>query len=166
MGRRNSQGAVSIDQDKNTIRLRWRYQSKRYSLNLFLYNKQNLLQAKKIALTIESDLVTGAFDYTLEQYKTLVAQVSHPHLFENCNSCTPAKETSQKKKSVVVEPHSSILKDFDRYLTAKSMDPQSDDLSSYYTQTRAMLKKWGDFDPEDTPVLLSKERFGPKKYLP
>ncbi|MCU7548155.1 hypothetical protein OCK74_03475 [Chitinophagaceae bacterium LB-8] len=27
-----------------------------------------------------------------------------------------------------------------------------------------MLKKWGDYDPEDTPVLISKEQFGPKTF--
>lgn len=72
MGRRNTQGAVSRDKDKNTIRRRWRYQAKRYSLNLFLYNKTNLPRAKKLALTIEHDLVSGTFDYTLNQYKLLV----------------------------------------------------------------------------------------------
>lgn len=76
MGRRNTQGAVSIDKDKNTIRLRWRYQSKRYSLNLFLYNKANLLRTKKLALTIEHDLVSGAFDSTLNIFNTLHTKLS------------------------------------------------------------------------------------------
>lgn len=164
MGRKNLKGNVSIDQDKHTIRLRWRYLSKRFSLNLFHYNKANLLRAKKIALTIENDLVSGAFDNTLNRYRELVAQASHPQSFKSDISSNPTNETSRKERLIEADVPTSILKEFDRYIAAKSMDPHSDDLSSYYTQTRAMLKKWGDFDPEDTPVLLSKEEFGPKTF--
>jgi hypothetical protein len=52
----------------------------RYSLNLFLYNKSNLLRAKKIALTIENDMVTDAFDDSLERFKALITQTGHQHL--------------------------------------------------------------------------------------
>jgi integrase len=164
MGRKNLKGAVSIDKDKNTIRLRWRYQSKRYSLNLFLYNKANLLRAKKISLSIENDFVSGAFDYTLNRYRELVLQASHLQPSESGVGSNPTKETARKEKLVEADASTSMLKEFDRYIAAKSMDPHSDDLSSYYTQTKAMLKKWDDFDPEDTPVLLRKEQFGPKTF--
>ena len=69
MGQKNLKGSVSVVEDNKRIRLRWRYLKKRYSLNLFLYNKANLLQAKKIALQIESDLVNGLFDSSLNKYK-------------------------------------------------------------------------------------------------
>jgi hypothetical protein len=49
--------------------LRWHYQAKRYTLNLFLYIKTNLLKAKKIAVVIEIDMVAGVFDETLDQYR-------------------------------------------------------------------------------------------------
>jgi integrase len=67
---KNLKGSVSIENYRNKIRLRWRYQSKRYTLNLFTFNPHNLLQAKKLAVTIENDLVTGLFDSTLEKYRT------------------------------------------------------------------------------------------------
>jgi integrase len=164
MGRRNLNGTVSIYKDKSTIRLRWRYQSKRYSLNLFLFNKFNLLRAKKIALVIEDDIVTNVFDESLNRYKALITQIPQQHSSKEDLSHTTVKVSSRKENSVAPDCQLSILVNFDWYITAKSMDPDSEDLSSYYTQTRAMLKKWGDFDPEDTPVLLSKERFGPKTF--
>jgi hypothetical protein len=74
MGRKNAKGTVSIVQDGQRIRLRWRYQKKRYSLNLFQYNKANLVQARKIALQIERDLLTDKFDVTLVQYKPTAIQ--------------------------------------------------------------------------------------------
>jgi hypothetical protein len=32
-----------------------------------------------IAFTIENDLVSGAFDYTVNRYRELLAQSSNPH---------------------------------------------------------------------------------------
>lgn len=69
MGRKNAKGSVSIVQDGQRIRLSWRYQKKRYSLNLFSFNKPNLQQAKKIALHIERDLLSNYFDTTLLRYQ-------------------------------------------------------------------------------------------------
>lgn len=69
MGRKNAKGTVSIVQDGQRIRLRWRYQRKRYSLNLFEYNKANLAQVRKVVLQIEQDLLEGTFDVTLTGYK-------------------------------------------------------------------------------------------------
>ena len=164
MGRRNLKGTVSICKDKNTIRLRWRYKTKRYSLNLFLYNKSNLLRAKKIALAIEDDIARNAFDESLNRYKAIITQFSQKHSTEDGESHSHIEETPPKEVSGGANFQISILEDFDRYIAAKSMDPHSEDLSSYYTQTKAMLQKWGDFDPEDAPALLSKERFGPKTF--
>src|SRR4051812_9352801 len=85
MGRKNLKGSVSIEQDKTMIRLRWRYQNKRYSLNLFHFNKFNLLQAKKIAVDIECDLVTSNFDVSLLKYrpKAQYSQAQSSLLFEH-----------------------------------------------------------------------------------
>jgi hypothetical protein len=68
MGQKNFKGTVSILNDNSRIRLRWRYQTKRYSLNLFHFSKPNLLQAKQIALLIESDIALNEFDFT-SKYK-------------------------------------------------------------------------------------------------
>ena len=68
MGQKNFKGNVSISDADDRIRLRWRYQSKRYSINLSSYTKTNLLKAKKIALNIEHDIANEKFDYSLNKY--------------------------------------------------------------------------------------------------
>jgi integrase len=70
MGRRISPVTVNIDNDKGRIRLRWRYDSKRYSLNVQLrYRKANLSIAKRLACYIEQDLLKNKFDVSLLRYK-------------------------------------------------------------------------------------------------
>jgi integrase len=69
MGQKKSaKGTVSISNADKRIRLRWRYQGERYSLNLTHYTRANLLEAKKVALMIETDLLSGAFDISLSKY--------------------------------------------------------------------------------------------------
>lgn len=67
--KKNAKGTVTISNADNRIRLRWRYQKERYSINLLQYNRQNLLEAKRIALNIETDIASGNFDFTLNRYK-------------------------------------------------------------------------------------------------
>ncbi len=52
MGQKNYKGTVSISNADGRIRLRWRYNSQRFSLSLYNYSKSNLLQAKKTALLL------------------------------------------------------------------------------------------------------------------
>ncbi|MBH2005459.1 MAG: DUF3596 domain-containing protein [Sphingobacteriia bacterium] len=68
MGIKNQKGTVSVENYRDRIRLRWRYQNKRYSLSLYKISKQNLLQARKTALEIEQDITLGSFDITLLKY--------------------------------------------------------------------------------------------------
>jgi hypothetical protein len=143
MGRRNFNGTVSIGNDKNTIRLRWRFASKRYSLNVFEYSKQNLLKAKKVALAIEDDIVWNAFDESLDCYKLLVTQSVLQHSTKAGADQDSINKSSAKGSSIGHVLPISISDYFNRYIAAKSMDPHSEDLSSYYTQTRTMIKKWG-----------------------
>jgi integrase len=74
LGTKNVKGTVSIENIARRIRLRWRFQKKRYSLNLFHFNKANLLQAKKTAVQIENDLGAGIFDFSLNRYKPVALQ--------------------------------------------------------------------------------------------
>lgn len=165
MGRSTSvDGLVSICKDKNTIRLRWRYRSKRFSFNLFKYTNANLVKAKKVAVIIQGDILTGAFDDSLRRYKLLLVHMAQPlSLNENISASIPLRPSKEENGNSDAV-HGTTLTDFDRYIAAKSMNPESEDLSSYYTQTRAMMKKWVDFDLEDIPVLLNKEKFGPKTF--
>ncbi len=62
MGQKNTKGTVSVNNTDGRIRLRWRYRTIRYSINLNAYNKANLLLAKKAALQIERDIANDKFD--------------------------------------------------------------------------------------------------------
>ena len=68
MGHKNKKGTVSIINAKGRIRLRWRYKMQRHTINLAAFNKQNLIQAKIIALKIEQDILFDNFDATLVSY--------------------------------------------------------------------------------------------------
>lgn len=63
MGQKNSKGTVTIANADGRIRLRWRYNTKRYSLSLFAFTKQNLLHAKKTALEIEQDIALDSWTW-------------------------------------------------------------------------------------------------------
>lgn len=69
MGQKNTKGTVIINDTDGRIRLRWRYRTIRYSINLNAYNKVNLLKAKRAALQIEQDRANDKFDYSLNGYK-------------------------------------------------------------------------------------------------
>lgn len=129
MGHKNQKGTVTITNYKGRIRLRWRYQSKRYSLNLFAFSKQNLLQARKTALEIEQDMVIGRFDFTLIKYD--------------------GKEDVHKKE------HKTIVTYFEEWVTSyKQMDCEK---HTNYNSTRNMMKKWGKIDEANIQKKLSLE---------
>jgi hypothetical protein len=68
MGHKNQKGAVSITQYNGGIRLRWRKDCKRYSINLYSYTELTLIQAKRVALHIEQDIILGIFDESIIKY--------------------------------------------------------------------------------------------------
>src|SRR4051794_40597287 len=79
MGRRKRKGEVSLHNDKGNIRLRWRFNAERYSLNLRLpYRRSYLGEAKKIADTIEDDIYNKQFDPSLIKYKNFKGAESLP----------------------------------------------------------------------------------------
>jgi integrase len=137
MGQKNSKGSVSILNAENRIRLRWRYQKQRYSLNLFSFTKNNLLQAKKIAIQIEHDLVNSEFDVSLKKYKPSV----------------PAEE--QMPEKTLIACFQEWVKNY------RNMDCERD---IDYNSTRNMMLKWGQFDVTTVVSHFNKETFGAKTY--
>jgi len=63
LGQKSLKDTVGITNADGRIRLRWRYNGKRYSLSLLPWNQLSLLQAKKTALQIEQDIITKNFDF-------------------------------------------------------------------------------------------------------
>jgi integrase len=128
MGHRNSKGTVSIINYKGRVRLRWRYLSKRYSINLFAYTKENTLHARITALEIEQDIVLGRFDQTLVKYGV--------------------------KQNEKEEPK-TIVAYFEEWVTNyKQMDC---DKHTNYNSTRNMMRKWGKIEECNIQKKLSLE---------
>ena len=136
MGQKNSKGTVSLQNASGRIRLRWRYQSKRYSLSLYSFSKQNLLQARITALEIEQDMLNNLFDISLKKYKGELLVIP---LIEK-----------------------SIVAYFEEWVTNyKQMDC---DKHTNYNSTRSMLKKWGDIQEENIQKKLSLQTNAPVTF--
>jgi integrase len=136
MGIKNQKGTVSVENYKGRIRLRWRYQAKRYSLSLTAYSKQNLYQARILALEIEQDILTNLFDFTLIKYG--------------------GKDADSNKKS------KSIVAYFEDWVSFyKQMDCEK---HTNYNSTRNMLRKWGKITQENIIKKFNAETFCSKTY--
>ena len=136
MGIKNQKGTVSVENYKGRIRLRWRYQAKRYSLSLTVYSKQNLFQARILALEIEQDILTNMFDFTLIKYG--------------------GKDANSNKKS------KSIVAYFEDWVSFyKQMDCE---IHTNYNSTRNMLRKWGKISQENIVKKFNAETFCSKTY--
>ena len=136
MGIKNQKGTVSVENYKRRIRLRWRYQAKRYSLSLTAYSNQNLFQARILALEIEQDILTNLFDFTLIKYG--------------------GKDANSNKKS------KSIVAYFEDWVSFyKQMDCEK---HTNYNSTRNMLKKWGKIIQENIVKKFNAETFCSKTY--
>jgi integrase len=139
LGHKSPKGSVSITNYKGRIRLRWRYKGNRYSLSLAAFNKVNLAQAKKIALQIELDMVSEAFDETLVKYGS--------------RTVIPKEEN--------ILPITNV-KLFEKWVKEyKNLDC---DIHSDYYHLRNTLKKWGELGPDEMLSRLNKEKYCPKTY--
>lgn len=138
MGLKKTKGAVSLTDWKGRVRMRWRHLNKRYSLTLFTNNKKGLLQAKKLALEIESDLFNDRFDATLCKYRGI----------------EPPQEIEPPTKTMV-EHFEYWVKEYKQMDCDKSVD---------YYHLRNTIRKWGEFDQGTILSRLNKESFGAKTY--
>ena len=139
LGHKSPKGAVSVSNYKERIRLRWRYQCKRYSLSLGPYDKVNLKATKKVVLQIELDMANGQFDDSLIKYGgKVVKAVEEP-----------------KKPQTIVAYFEKWVKDY------KQLDC---DKNSDYFHLRGTLRKWGEIDPSEMLARLNTEKYSPKTY--
>jgi len=136
MGIKNQKGTVSVEDYKGRIRLRWRFQAKRYSLSLTAYSKQNLFQARILALEIEQDILTNMFDFTLIKYG--------------------GKDANSNKKS------KSIVANFEDWVSFyKQMDCEK---HTNYNSTRNMLRKWNQVSQNNIVKKFNAEIFCSSTY--
>jgi integrase len=139
LGIKNQKGTVSVENFKNRIRLRWRFQCKRYSLSIGQYDKINLKAAKKIVLQIELDIANGQFDSTLVKYG--------------------AKEVIVHNEKV--QPQ-SIVEYFEKWV--KEYKQLDCDKNSDYYHLRNTLRKWGEINPSEMLQKLNIENYCAKTY--
>jgi integrase len=139
MGQKSPKGGITITNDNNRIRLRWKYQGKRYSLNLSHYKKENLIKAKQTALDIERDIFNDCFDVSLNRYKgsqVIVAEVKAP------------------KKEMI-----SLFEEWVTNYRNKNCETDID-----YHSVRQMMKRWKHFSESDVLTRFSKEDISPRTY--
>jgi integrase len=80
---KSQKGEISIENNEGRIRLRWRYDGKRYPLSLpYDYTPENMHHATLKADEIKLDIRKGCFDTTLEKYKPEVIKPVIPELIE------------------------------------------------------------------------------------
>lgn len=150
MGQKNQKGTVSITNANQRIRLRWRYQGIRYSLNLFHFSKLNILLAKKIALLIESDIFSGSFDSSLQKYKP------QDEIFNGLQE----KKDKELSSSIIEEVKSpkTIVQHFESW--TKNYRQMDCDVNIHYNAMRSLLRKWEPVTEDNILSKLNDETFG------
>lgn len=139
LGHKSPKGSVSISNFKGRIRLRWRYEGKRYSLGQGLYNNKNLKAARLVVMQIELDIAYKVFDVSLVKYG---------------GKASEAKE-ERVQPATIVSFFEKWVKEF------KQLDCERN--SDYY-HLRNTLRKWGEIPPSDLPSRLGTEKYCPKTY--
>jgi integrase len=136
MGIKKPKGAVSIEKYRGRIRLRWRYQEKRYTISHAYMNDVNLLAARKLALQIEQDMVLNLFDLTLFKY-------------------------TGKKEQVIKQP-SDFTSLFEYWV--KNFKQMNCEMHTNYNSTRNMIRKWGKVDAGNIVKKFNAETNAPVTY--
>lgn len=155
MGIKNPKGTVSIENYRSRLRLRWRYQNERYSLNLFHFNKANLLKAKKIAIQIENDLFSECFDDTLKKYRSQGKKRTQPEQALTGNLTLDLDNKDLKTGKTIVQ----LFEDW-----AKNYRQMDCECNCHYNALRNILKSWGEFSEATALIKLNRETFGAKTY--
>lgn len=138
-GHKSPKGTVSITNYKGRIRLRWRHQGKRFSLSLSNYCKLHLLEAQKVALQIEQDILMGCFDETLVKYG--------------------AKKNEAGRVSKIPE---GFVGQFEWWVKQyKHMDCE---LHINYNAFRNMIRKWGKVEEDNVLKKMNSEIFCANTY--
>jgi integrase len=178
MGRKKCKGEISLYNDKGKIRLRWRLNSQRYSLNLsWIYTRTNIITAKKIVQCIEHDIDNNKFDTSLQRYKTLKLSLSTNNHTTPTAGNIPGASSSQKQYSLdeftnmTAQPNHSaekekvamnIIRFFELWTT--QYRNMSCDRDVDYCQTKRMLARWKICSADEVLIKLQGEKFSENMY--
>jgi integrase len=172
MGRRNSIIKVSIDDDKGRIRLRWRYNCKRCSINLsWPYKRSCLNDAKKIAECIEDDIQYNRFDVSLLKYKNFKSTNVGNLDFANA---IPVRESPEAGKDFNIPLHpakvNSEVITFSKVLITKfehwAKVYRDKDCSEqiHYRLIKNMLIRWENFTEDEIILKFRAEKLSSSTF--
>lgn len=146
---------MSTTDAEGVIRLRWRHQGQRYSLNLSLaYAAHNLPRAAIIAAQIKLDMIQGIFDTSLEKYGKIRER------FEE----TTVKEINPKQPYKPVFPVllGDLIPEFDNWaINIRNVDINK---SAKYSDLQRVLRQWKAHSIESLPLLMACEKWSPNTY--
>lgn len=152
MATRNTKGSVSITDYRSGYRLRWKIQSQRKELYVPSNVPDALTSAQIIKIAIEQDIREGSYDTSLNRYKQLIEKAAlGPLLIQRLPSSPKQQNTSY-----------DLLSLFDDFCISKGQD--LDTLTIYYSYTKKMIVRWGNFDVTDTSRLLNSEQYSVSTY--
>jgi integrase len=159
-----SKGEVSITNAEGVVRLRWRYQDVRYSLNLpYEYKDYNLPKASICAAQIKLDIIQGAFDATLEKYRVKISPIGQVKGAVNGQETMPNMDHEEKGIDVKMpELLNELVGLFN--LWAASIRNVDVSKSETYLILRGLLIKWGEQPIESLPVLLGGQNWSASTY--
>ena len=145
-------GEISIANNNGRIRLRWRYQAERYSLNMpHRYCSENMGYATIKAAEIQLDILKSCFDSSLEKYKTLrpinSAKLKVPRDSQVYGIAVPA----------IKDKLGSLADDFTFWaINIKNVDI---DNSFDYLYTKKLLEKWTSVLIQQLPAKMKTEKW-------
>lgn len=150
-----AKGEISIEDFRCRIRLRWRYQGVRYTLNLpYAYLPENLHHGAVKAAEIRLDIMKGSFDPSLEKYKPI--------------SNGKPVAAKQIETSVTVEHPKPIIYLHDLVSKfndwCKNIRNVEVDNSIDYLYTRRLLEKWVNVPIDQLAGKLNSEKWAAATY--
>lgn len=81
---RGKKGSVTLDNKNNRIRLRFRYNKKRYTLGTqFAYTLTNVDNISRVVKTLEADIRFNTLDESLDRYRDMLTEIKEQIGFQN-----------------------------------------------------------------------------------
>lgn len=147
---KSRRGEISITDFQGRIRLRWRVNGHRYSLNLpFAYAPENLHYATVKVAEIKLDILKGSFDNTLERYKPKIE--------------TPVPVIKNKILAETKELYLSDLADKFSEWTAQIKNVNIDHSIDYFGVHR-VIKRYGRIPLTEVAGKISAEKWAVTTY--
>lgn len=140
---------VTVRPYKDGLRIRWRVKDQRPQLYITQRLSDYRQKAEKIKKVIAQDLHNEVYDETLQRYKNLLEDADRLELFvSQLKFSVPISGTTTNTNTKEL----NLVEQFDNFLKARG---KGKDIPNYYFHVRQMMVRWGKFEVEDVPSLLS-----------